>query len=258
MAFRVCIFGYGVVGNAVHRLFDKSGAKVHIDDRALGYATYNEVFEALTETDIVVICINAEASEAGYDATSITGILHRLYNQNCKALVCIKTTILPEQFTTLQSTFGLNLCAWPEFLNNDTADTDIFCREQLFGGTYSQLQILQQALPHCNFHRVSPQEAFQIKMLWNLYGALKVTFWHSIQKSGFADIPSLKPKWDDWVNCHKQGDLNVIAKDGKYGFGGKCYPKDLNAFLEKFDCNLLNTVKGVNNWLRNPKKSNGN
>lgn len=255
MASNVVIFGYGVVGNAVHMFFDKAGANVHIQDPALGLRVSNELLEELKPSDIVVICINAPESEAGFDAKGITSILQRLYNSNCKALVCIKTTILHTQMSLLLDTFkSLNLCAWPEFLNNDTADTDIFCKEQLFGGNYSQLQILEQALPHCNFHRVSPQEAFQIKMLWNLYGALKVTFWHSIQKSKFADIPSLKPKWDDWVKSHPQGDLNIIAKDGKYGFGGKCYPKDLSAFLAKFKCNLLSTVKGINDWLRNPEK----
>lgn len=253
MAYNALIFGYGVVGNALHRLLDNH-ANVYIEDRALGFKVNGYDIEGFRESDIAVICINAPENEVGYDATGIAGILSRLYELKFKGLICIKTTILPLQVETLISTYReLNICAWPEFLNNDTADIDIFNTNQLFGGNYNQMKILQNILPNCNFHRVSPKEAFQIKILWNLYGATKVTFWHSIQNSGFANIPSLKPKWDAWVKANPQGDLNIIAKDGKQGFGGKCYPKELNAFLAVFKSNLLKTIKGLNVWFRNQK-----
>lgn len=246
---KVCIYGYGVVGNAIHRLFD--GNEILISDPALGFEIEPLELAQLQENDIVVICVDAPASDKGYDTTGIGAILSKLDNAKCKALVAIKTTVLPHQFEMYAMVFdNLNLCAWPEFLNNDTADDDIANPNQLFGGNFSQLKILENALPNANIQRVSPSEAFQIKILWNLFGALKVTFWHSIQMSEFADIPSLKPKWDKWCKSVNQGDLNVICKDGKYGFGGKCYPKELSAFLAAFKSNLLSTVEGVNNWLR--------
>lgn len=249
---KICIYGYGVVGNSMHRLFD--GNEILISDPALGFEIEPLELTQLRESDIVVICINAPASDKGYDTTGVGAILAELDNAKCKALVAIKTTILPHQFEVYAKVFdNLNLCAWPEFLNNNTADDDVLNPNQLFGGNYSQLKILENALPNANIQRVSPSEAFQIKILWNLFGALKVTFWHSIQNSGFADIPSLKPKWDSWSKNLVQGDLNVICKDGKYGFGGKCYPKELNAFLLQFDSELLETAKEVNDWIRKSK-----
>jgi UDPglucose 6-dehydrogenase len=45
--------------------------------------------------------------------------------------------------------------------------------------------------------------------------------------------------------------LNVPGPDGKLGFGGSCFPKDINAFIdfaEKLDIDL-HTIKGA--WKTN-------
>ena len=250
----IAIYGYGVVGNAVHTLV-QNYANVLIADPFLNYSISDDDLKQLCEDDLVCICVNANSTQNGYDSRSIISILNNLEMQQCKALITIKTTISPEQVTLLLLQYkNLNLAIWPEFLNNDTANTDILKNIHLFGGDMAQTQIFKNFIEDSTVLRVSPAEAMSMKILWNLFGALKVSFWHSIQNSGFCDIPSIKKKWDSWVEMYPQGDLNILYKDGKYGYGGKCYPKEVDAYLARHENSLIEAMDELNSKNRGTSK----
>lgn len=250
----IAIYGYGVVGNAVHTLV-QNYANVLISDPQLKYSISDDEIKQLSEDDLVCICVNANATENGYDARGIVDILNTLEALQCEALITIKTTISPEQVTLFLLQYNnLNIAIWPEFLNNDTANVDILKNIHLFGGDMVQTQIFKNFIEDATVLRVSPTESMSMKILWNLFGALKVSFWHSIQNSGFCDIPSLKRKWDSWVGMYPQGDLNVLYKDGKYGYGGKCYPKEVSAYLAKHENSLIESMDELNTKMRGVSK----
>ena len=69
---------------------------------------------------------------------------------------------------------------------------------------------------------------------------------------------------DDWLNFisalskdKRIGDshMNVPGPDGRYGFGGPCFPKDVNALIEYSkeignELSLLNKANSINNNIR--------
>jgi UDPglucose 6-dehydrogenase len=90
----------------------------------------------------------------------------------------------------------------------------------------------------------------------NVFGALKVTYFNAIydycQKLG-ADFSKVH------TGCLLSGYINethtqVPGPDGKLGYGGKCFPKDVNAFAEAVKpfslYKLLQHLKMLNDTFR--------
>jgi UDP-glucose 6-dehydrogenase len=248
----ILIFGYGTVGNAVHLLFDEEEEKVFVEDPKYQYKISDVILKHSKPKSLAVICVDAPfIDEAGYDTSNVCAVLRRLSDNKFKGLVLIKTTMFPNQIGTLLKTFSdLNIAIWPEFLSEATADEDILNQPVLFGGNLKQLQILKKYLPGGKItQRVNPEEAMQIKLLWNLYGATKVSFWHSMYNSGLY-TPNVKNKWETWTSIASQGDLNALKQDGQYGYGGKCFPKDVLAYLEVFKNPFIETMDKMNAVMR--------
>ena len=98
-----------------------------------------------------------------------------------------------------------------------------------------------------------------IKYTINSFLALKVIFFNEIK---FV-FDSLNSK-DDWLNFisalskdKRIGDshMNVPGPDGRHGFGGPCFPKDVNALIEYSkeigkELSLLNKANSINNNIR--------
>lgn len=79
---------------------------------------------------------------------------------------------------------------------------------------------------------MSSYEAALAKYTHNVFGALKVTYFNCVKE--ICDENHL-----DFENVRKgillSGNINsehtaVPGPDGKRGYGGKCFPKDVNAF----------------------------
>lgn len=249
----ILIFGYGTVGNAVHTLFEKE--KVFVEDPKHFYKIADTVIKHAKPSSLAVVSVDAPFTEgAGFNTENICTALRRLSENNFKGLVCIKSTIFGHQIKTLIESFSnLNIAAWPEFLTEANADRDIFDRQILFGGNVQQMQILQKQLKKVKdffeFQRVTPEEAMQIKMLWNIFGAVKVSFWHSMWNSMFFS-PSLIEKWKLWSSFKFRGDMCDLKKDGSYGYGGKCFPKDVLAYLEVFKNPFIAEMDKMNTIMR--------
>ena len=84
---------------------------------------------------------------------------------------------------------------------------------------------------------MSSLEAEITKYAHNVFGALKVTYFNAIydycQKLG-ANFNKVH------TGCLLSGYINeqhsqVPGPDGKFGYGGKCFPKDVNAFCFNAD-----------------------
>ena len=106
---------------------------------------------------------------------------------------------------------------------------------------------------------MSSVEAELAKYAHNVFGALKVTYFNGI----YELTKELKCDYDNV----KQGVLlsgyindthtHIPGHDGKFGYGGKCFPKDISAF-NKFNKNtmfgeLLQMIIKLNDKYRNAK-----
>ena len=81
---------------------------------------------------------------------------------------------------------------------------------------------------------MSPLEAEITKYCHNVFGAYKVTYFNAV-------FDYCRRMGVDWAKVHDgmllSGYINdmhtyVPGPDGKFGYGGKCFPKDVNAFAK--------------------------
>lgn len=236
----IYIFGYGTVGNAVHFRLKNSGHKIKIIDPRLGY---DVVFESSTRKDFAIICVNTPHCEVGYNTENIVNVLERLKKNEFKGLVLIKSTISPEQALLLKHVYkGLDIAEWPEFLNERTANSDIFGGKIIMGGTTEQgirlTKLLDQNVRVCKYG-----DAMKVKIVYNILNALEISFWHSLFVQTNWDIREISELWS--YKSEKEP-LSKIYQDGTYGYGGKCLPKDVKAFVSLFDEPIMKFVDNLN------------
>ena len=91
---------------------------------------------------------------------------------------------------------------------------------------------------------MTPFEAELTKYMHNVFGAYKVTYFNACREY-------CEQMGADWRKVHTgmllSGYINdthtyVPGPDGKYGYGGKCFPKDVNAFAKMTEGTPLGTL----------------
>ena len=149
----------------------------------------------------------------------------------------IKSTVLPgttnnliKQFTDLDIIFN------PEFLTQRTAKLDMLTQARIiFGGkpdlTKHVEELFTQRFMNRNIIHTDSTTAELIKYMNNSFFATKVSIMNEFKRLSDA----LGTNWDDalygFASDCRIGDshLHVPGPDGKAGYGGVCFPKDVNA-----------------------------
>ena len=117
----------------------------------------------------------------------------------------------------------------PEFLTERTHIEDFRRQPMVFTG---EVDLLSRIFKGKKFLRMSPLEAEITKYAHNVFGAYKVTYFNAV-------YDYCRRMGVEWANVHAgmllSGYINdthtyVPGPDGKFGYGGKCFPKDVNAF----------------------------
>ena len=156
---------------------------------------------------------------------------------------------------------NLNLVFNPEFLTERNAVLDFANQKRaIIGGQSSDVEKVAMLYRDrfgdtINIVKTNFQTAEMIKYMNNLFLATKVSF--------LNDMKILSDKLDiDWNMAIKGFSLDervgnshndVPGHDGKFGFGGSCLPKDMQAlinFADKHDINMT-VLKGA--WETNLK-----
>lgn len=203
---RVAIIGYGVVGKATHRTIDKTHEVLIHDPWQGKHCVYQEA-------DIIFICTPTENVE------TYTNKLKNHPN------VFIRSTI---PFTIVKDT---NFAVYPEFLTERYADYDaIHPKCSIVGGTPEQFNMLNKVSIFDKFHYTTPEYAALAKLSTNVYFIQKVTFAnvlynlcqdHGLDYNKLKDAMSADVRM--WIHDH----FDVPGHDGKLGWGGKCFPKNI-------------------------------
>lgn len=170
----------------------------------------------------------------------------------------IKSTFIPHTTDKLQEEFPQHIFVYnPEFLTEATAWHDFtkpWC--QILGCPAKSLKIVYDILfpilPDAPVKRViSPLDAEILKHATNSFYSTKVIFFNELfdacEKIG-ADFETVR---EIMVQDNRIGDSHSVIKHSGYrGFGGKCLPKDTEAFAEVSGSPLLAKVIEINESLR--------
>lgn len=172
-------------------------------------------------------------------------------------LVIIKSTILPDRIERLMRLHD-KMCYVPEFLREMYSREDAkWPQMRIFGGTKDNIYFAERVFAYAQGRaeriiHMTPAEAAFVKHAINCFLALKVTY--------FNDLYDIADKKDlDWYNIYRaviaddrigESHTRVPGDDGKFGFGGKCLPKDLMNFIYYSGSELLSEVHRANDVRR--------
>lgn len=217
----VGIVGCGFIGGALKMWLETHNpeVKILISDPPKG------MNDDLSACDVIFISIHIPTEENGdQDLTLLKEIIKNLPD----VPIIVRTTILPGTSDALSAEFKKKVYFMPEFLTERTAYEDFCSQPMVFT---AEKELLSMVFRGKKFIEMSSLEAEVTKYAHNVFGALKVTYFNGIHElcrqkeirykkiqegillSGYINAP------------HTQ----VPGPDGKFGYGGKCFPKDVNA-----------------------------
>lgn len=243
----VGIVGCGYIGGALKKWLEEhnNNVKILISDPPKGFN------DNLLYCDVIFISIHIPTEDNGtQDLTLLNSIIKDLPNKP----IFIRTTLLPGTCDKLAQKFNKKIYFMPEFLTQRTAYEDFCTQPMIFTGEEELLSKIFIGKKHIV---MTSLEAEITKYAHNVFGAVKVTYFN-----GIYDICKK-------LNCEYEkvqkgillsGYINdmhtfVPGPDGKTGYGGKCFPKDVKAFagnMKKFPISkLLNIVSELNEGYRN-------
>tara|TARA_R110000796_G_scaffold76913_5_gene171825 strand:- start:1377 stop:2324 length:948 start_codon:yes stop_codon:yes gene_type:complete len=261
--WKLGIIGHGFVGKAVDHIFSTPTVDKFVVDPKYTENTVSDLCE--WEPNCVFICAPTPSKEDGsIDSSIIDEAIMKLVNQT-DAFIVIKSTLTPDVVDRLSRIDG-RIVYHPEFLTEANAKADMLdARFRVVGvqaqeagqhleGLYNHFSIANPA----QMITMSAVEAAFFKYAVNNFLAMKITF-----------MNQLKLIMDDFGGSYNQlsralmadqrlgqSHMKIPGTDGKDGFGGACFPKDLSAFISfvenktDADVTLLKSVKTINDSIR--------
>lgn len=258
MTEKIGIVGYGFVGKAVAASYESN---VLICDPLLNTMSLYELVQE--KPDAIFICVPTNTK---YDGSCDTSILESVLVQliNYGGVIISKCTAPPE-FYLEQSKKLSNLVYSPELLRANHAIQDYLNPElTIFGGNefncVQALNILRLSKVTINYENVIMTDivtASVFKYAANSFLAMKVVFANQLNnycKTVGGDWNLLKSMLQCDTRLGKTH-WEVPGHDGKYGYGGACFPKDVSALITSAEVNgvdftLLEKVKTINEKMR--------
>lgn len=234
------IIGKGFVGSAVANGFDKDVKQLIVDPKYTDH-TIKDLVEF--SPPICFICVPTPIAEDGSCDTSIAKeVLSDLHKRQYKGVCVIKSTIIPDYLHEFKREFDLKIVYNPEFLTEANADEDFKNPPfQVFGGKWRDCEVVEKAYLRHSSVRIVPTfkvdltTASLLKYTINSWLATKVVFFNELWKlhqSGSSAV-----SWDQFTDMLSRDErigkshMQVPGPDGEFGFGGHCFPKDTEAFL---------------------------
>jgi UDPglucose 6-dehydrogenase len=259
---KVSIIGNGFVGNALHQNFRENTITYVYDispERCLN--TLDECFKA----DLIFVCLPTPMkSVEGGDCN--LNILNKFFTDiplNIEGIFVIKSTVPIGTTRSLQEfRKDLKILHNPEFLTAANAVEDFKNSERnVIGGNNvwaKQVEeFFKQILPSTPNILVSSDESEAIKYFSNTFLALKVAYFNQV----FDLTQTLGLDYNSIVagitadSRIGRSHTKTPGPDGDRGFGGTCFPKDINALIHtlkklNLDVKLLESVWEYNKSIR--------
>jgi nucleotide sugar dehydrogenase len=246
---QIGIIGNGFVGEAHVFAFSPCfEIKVYDENPLKSINTLNDVLKC----DFVFICVPTPMNE---DGSQNIDIINTVFEQVVPGpIYIIKSTVLPGTTKKIKEKYShLDVVFSPEFLTQRTAKLDMLSQTRIIIGGDANLtnrvkQIYDIRFKNRNYILTDSTTAELIKYMNNCFFATKISIINEFK----LVAEKINVNWTDalhgFVSDGRVGDshLNVPGPDGQKGYGGACFPKDVNAFI-KFADSIgidLKTIKG--------------
>ena len=234
MKKNIGIIGNGFVGESQAFAFSPTN-EIKIYDVDPLKSTHTK--EETHESDFVFVCVPTPMDMGGNQDLSY---IENVFKDSKEGpIYIIKSTVLPGTTEMLQRQYPhLNIIFSPEFLTERTAKLDMLTQSRvIFGGdkdlTNKVEELFSERFMNRHFIHTDSKTAEFIKYMNNTFFATKV----SLMNEYYRLSQLVGVNWDDalygFASDGRVGDshLHVPGPDGKVGFGGTCFPKDINALI---------------------------
>ena len=242
---KIGIVGQGYVGSAVKEVFSKHYETNTFDLN--GNCTCTNIEDLVDKSDIIFVCVPTPMKKDGSCDTSIVesvvknidNIVYCFTNKNHK-IVAIKSTIPPGTTNRLNKECkNISVIFNPEFLTEANFIDDFKNQNRIIIGgerpsTTKLRQVYSLVFPDTKIVKTGSKTAEMVKYMTNTFLATKVSFANEMKMI----CDELKIDYDKVVEYSTydkrlgKSHWAVPGPDGKLGFGGSCFPKDLNALID--------------------------
>ena len=259
------IIGRGFVGSAVEFGFSPQtgcNAVVKIYDKDPSKSLHT-LEETVNKSDFIFLSVPTPSNQ---DGSMHLGILEsalqdiQSVNKRKNNIILIRSTVIPGTTSKLCKKFtNLNIVFNPEFLTERSAKFDFINQSRFILGGRKRNTTKVAELYRWRFGSSVPcietnfNTAEMIKYMNNCFFATKISFLNEMKLIADKSEVNWELAVEGFVRDGRIGHthLTVPGHDGKMGFGGSCFPKDVQAMINFGDQLNLNmdTLKGV--WKTN-------
>ena len=268
MKTSIAVIGQGFVGGSLTTVFSEKNVTVYTYDKmgkqspggkhpqsrrgiALPAESVSQLVSACESKDdfskVYFVCLPTPMYEDGSaDLSIVEGVLDELSKIPGERIAVVKSTVPPgstEGWNKKYEETGLHVVFNPEFLTEANALNDMLNQNRIIlGGPRPWInqvkQIFGAAFPKVPIIKTSSTTAEMVKYLTNNFLTVKVAFANemsqiceSLDSLGYnidydkvVEYATLDPRLgtSHW---------SVPGPDGHRGFGGHCFPKDINAMI---------------------------
>ena len=266
---KIGILGQGYVGSAIKVGFETHYKNISIFDKYnKSRCTVSSLKELTESSEVIFVCLPTPMKENGEcDIGIVEKEIVRINKYSThKKIVVIKSTVPPSTTKKINNNNkNIDVIFNPEFLTERNFIEDFKKQNRIvLGGNKKPVDTVQQVytkvFPNTTIIKTDSTTAEMIKYFTNTFLATKVSFANEMK----IICNEIDVDYDKVVeySLHDQrigkSHLGVPGPDGKLGFGGSCFPKDINALIyfakqKGIDLDVLKSVWETNLKVR-PEK----
>jgi UDPglucose 6-dehydrogenase len=242
---KIGIVGNGFVGSSVAFGFSpNTGCDVEdikIYDKDNSKATHS--LESTLTSDFIFVSVPTPSNPDGsINLDVVYNVFDEMNTLNHRTdnIFLLRSTVTPGTTRKLQRKFrNLNIVFNPEFLTERSAKLDFINQARfILGGRKKDTNKVEKLLKW-RFGETMPviktnyETAEMIKYMNNCFFATKVSFLNEMYQIADACGVDWDMALEGFARDGRVGHshLNVPGPDGKFGFGGSCFPKDIQAMI---------------------------
>ena len=264
---KIGIIGNGFVGSSVSFGFSPQtgcdGVDIKIYDKDESKATHT-MSEVVNDSDVIFVSVPTPSNK---DGSINLDIVYDVFNdiEECREegsepVLLLRSTVTPGTTRKLQIGFhNLRIVFNPEFLTERSAKLDFINQSRfVLGGNEEDTTIVADLYKwrfgqHIPVIKTNYETAELIKYMNNTFFATKVSFMNEMKLVS----DEVGANWEHCVEGFSldgrvgHSHLNVPGPDGKMGYGGSCFPKDIQAMI-----NFMNRMGVSPNVLEGSWKTN--
>jgi nucleotide sugar dehydrogenase len=241
---KIGIIGNGFVGSAIMHGFILHVEDIMIYDKDPKRSTH-KMNELVDMSNVIFVCVPTPMFESGEcDLSIVESVSEELssYENISKKVVVIKSTVVPGTVEKLAKKYPkMNFVFNPEFLTERKARLDFINTSRIVLGSNKDIavdiveELYRIRFPHTKIIKTDFGTAQLIKYMANCFFATKVSFMNEMNQVCTAIGGDWNKAVEGFITDGRIGNshIDVPGHDGDMGFGGKCFPKDLNAMIKR-------------------------